>query len=63
MNANVRLIVRALIVLVTVFLSKYVTNQLEWKAALAAGVLAAFEIFTPVNALVGFNKGTGTAAP
>ena len=52
-SANVRLAGRALVAGAAAAL---VSGQVDWRAAVVAGVLAFCEVFTPLNGLVGLFK-------
>lgn len=55
-DPKVRLALRAILVGVTVVVAKWVGGDNDVRAIVVAGVLAAAEIFTPLNAYVGFFK-------
>jgi hypothetical protein len=62
LNAKFRLAARAVVAGVSAFVALYTSgdgSSSAFKAAAVAGVLAALEVFTPLNALVGFNKQIG----
>lgn len=66
MSPELRLVLRALIAGLTVFLTQ-LQGSTAWdaglvKAAIVAGVLAVLELLTPLNAVVGLNK-TATLVP
>lgn len=59
-NPTVRLALRALVAGATtalLFVQNSSDGTAAWKGAIAAGVLAFCEVFTPLNALVGWFKG------
>jgi hypothetical protein len=62
-NPKVRLALRAVVAGLTVIGAKYLGGGTDVHAIVVAGVLAFLEVFTPLNATVGFFKGLSTAEP
>lgn len=56
-NAKVRLALRAVLAGLTVIIAKWLGGSNDVHALVVAGVLAAAEIFTPLNSTVGYFKG------